>query len=122
MKRSEEQLKSSSTPSDVKKMLQFIVDNAQKIEERMFGGSYEYFNESEDMMVNEAMTDADKYIHYYATFSGKRVDLYNYNKQLIRRFNMKADVATATVSGYGKDAVVAIIMKDGKMNLYKSNG
>jgi len=26
------------------------------------------------------MTDADKYIHYYATFSGKRVDLYNYNK------------------------------------------
>lgn len=35
---------------------------------------------------------------------------------------MKADVVTATVSGYGKDAVVAIVMKDGKMHLYKSNG
>jgi len=35
-------------------MLQFIVDNAQKIEERMFGGSYEYFNETEDMMMDKA--------------------------------------------------------------------
>lgn len=68
------------------------------------------------------MTDADKYIHYYATFSGKRVDLYNYNKQPIRRFNMQADVVNATVSGVGKDAVVAIVMNNGKMHLYKSNG
>jgi hypothetical protein len=74
------------------------------------------------VIIKVAMTDADKYIHYYATFSGKRVDLYNYNKQLIRRFNMKADVVTANVSGAGRDAIVAIVMKDGKMHLYKSDG
>ena len=68
------------------------------------------------------MTTADKYINYYATFSGKKVDLYNYNKQLIRRFNMKADVVNAQVSGAGQDAVIAIVCKDGKNFLYKSNG
>ena len=75
MKRSEEQLKSSSTPSNAKKMLQFIVDNAQMIEERMFGGSYEYFNEAEDMMMEKA--------------SRKRASLHNCSRQLRRRFNMK---------------------------------
>lgn len=64
----------------------------------------------------------DRYNQYYATFSGKRVDLYNYNKQLLRRFNMKADVVNAQVSGSGKDTVVAIVLKDGKSYLYKSNG
>ena len=64
----------------------------------------------------------DKFNNYYATFSGKRVDLYNYNKQLLRRFNMKADVVNAQVSGSGKDTIVAIVLKDGKSYLYKSNG
>ena len=64
----------------------------------------------------------DRYNQYYATFSGKRVDLYNYNKQLLRRFNMKADVVNAQVSGSGKDTIVAIVLKDGKSYLYKSNG
>ena len=68
------------------------------------------------------MNTLDKYYTYYATFSGKRVDLYNYNKQLIRRFNMKSDVVNAQVSGAGKDAYVAIVCKDGKNFLYKSNG
>lgn len=68
------------------------------------------------------MTELDRYNQYYATFSGKKVDLYNFNKQLIRRYNMKADVVTAQVSGSGKDAVVAIVLKDGKSYLYKSNG
>lgn len=68
------------------------------------------------------MTNAEKYITYYATFSGKKVDLYNYNKQLIRRFNMKADVVNAQVTGAGQDAVIAIVCKDGKNFLYKSNG
>lgn len=68
------------------------------------------------------MDNMDKYNNYYATFSNKRVDLYNYNKQLIRRFNMKADVVNAQVSGAGKEAVVAIVCKDGKSFLYKSNG
>lgn len=64
----------------------------------------------------------DRYSTYYATFSGKKVDLYNYNKQLLRRFNMKADVVNAQVSGAGKDAIVAIVCSNGKSFLYKSNG
>ena len=68
------------------------------------------------------MDTMEKYNHYYATFSGKRVDLYNYNKQLIRRFNMKSDVVNAQVSGAGKDSVVAIVCNNGKSFLYKSNG
>jgi hypothetical protein len=68
------------------------------------------------------MTTEEKYITYYATFSGKRVDLYNYNKQLLRRFNMKADVVNAQVSGAGKNATVAIVLSNGKSYLYKSNG
>ena len=68
------------------------------------------------------MTNEEKYITYYATFSGKRVDLYNYNKQLLRRFNMKSDVVNAQVSGAGKNATVAIVLSNGKSYLYKSNG
>lgn len=59
---------------------------------------------------------------YYTEFKGKIVNLYNMNKQLIRRFNMKADVVNAQVTGSGKDAVVAIVMNNGKAELYKSNG
>ncbi len=68
------------------------------------------------------MANIDKSNSYYATFSGKRVDLYNFYKQLIRRFNMKSDVVNAQVSGSGKDAYVAIVCKDGHNYLYKSNG
>lgn len=59
---------------------------------------------------------------YYATFLKKRVDLYNLDKQLIRRFNMKAEVVNAQVSGAGKESIVAITMKDGKTVIYKSDG
>ena len=34
-------------------------------------------------------------MYYYATFKGKKVDLYRYDKRLIRRFNLKADVVNA---------------------------
>lgn len=68
------------------------------------------------------MTNLEKFNQYYVTFSGKRVDLYNYNKQLLRRFNLKADVVNAQISGAGKDAVVAIVCNNGKSFLYKSNG
>jgi len=59
---------------------------------------------------------------YYATFKNRRVDLYNMDKSLIRRFNMKADVVNAQVSGSGQNAVVAITMVNGKTEVYKSNG
>ena len=68
------------------------------------------------------MTNMEKYNNYYAVFKGKKVDLYNYNKMLIRRFNMKADVVNAQVSGSGKEAYVAIVTTDGKSYLYKSDG
>ena len=59
---------------------------------------------------------------YYTTFKNKRVDLYNEYKQLISRFNMKAEVVNAQVQGAGKECFVAITMNNGKTELYKSNG
>lgn len=59
---------------------------------------------------------------YYATYKNRRVDLYNMDKSLIRRFNMKADVVNAQVTGFGQDAVIAITMSNGRTELYKSNG
>lgn len=58
----------------------------------------------------------------YVTFKGKKVDLMNMNKQLIRRFNMKSEVVNAQVTGSGQDTLVAITMKNGKTEIYKSNG
>ena len=46
--RSKQQLENKDTPSDVKRMLSFIVDNAEKLKTNMFGMSYSYFNEGED--------------------------------------------------------------------------
>lgn len=59
---------------------------------------------------------------YYATFKGKKVDLYRFDKRLIRRFNMKSEVVNAQIQKAGKDTYVAIVCKDGKAYLYKSNG
>lgn len=59
---------------------------------------------------------------YYTTFKNKKVDLYNEYKQLIRRFNMKANVVNAQVQGSDKECYVAITMSNGKTELYKSNG
>lgn len=43
VERSKQQLKNDDTPSDVKKVLSFIVSNADKIRNNMFGMSYNYF-------------------------------------------------------------------------------
>lgn len=59
---------------------------------------------------------------YYATFKGKKVDLYRFDKRLIRRFNMKSDVVNAQIQKAGQETYVAIVTKDGKAYLYKSNG
>lgn len=58
----------------------------------------------------------------YVTFKQKNVDLYNQNKQFIRRFRMKAEVVNAQVQRAGQDTIVAITTKDGKTYIYKSNG
>lgn len=61
-------------------------------------------------------------MNYYVQFKKKKVDLYNQYKQLIRRFNVKADVVNAQVTGAGQECYVAITMSNGKTELYKSNG
>ena len=61
-------------------------------------------------------------MNYFVQFKKKKVDLYNQYKQLIRRFNMKADVVNAQISGAGQDCYEAITMSNGKTELYKSNG
>lgn len=58
----------------------------------------------------------------YVTYKQKTVDLYNQNKQFIRRFRMKSDVVNAQVQKAGQDTLVAITTKDGKTYIYKSNG
>lgn len=60
--------------------------------------------------------------YHYVTFKHKEVDLYNQNKQFIRRFRMKSDVVNAQVQKAGQDTIVAITTKDGKTYVYKSNG
>ena len=58
----------------------------------------------------------------FANWKKKTVLLYNNYGKIIRQFTVAADVVDAVVSGSGKDAVIAITMKDGKTVLYKSNG
>ena len=68
------------------------------------------------------MSVSSSEMFYYATFKGKKVDLYRHDKRLIRRFNLKADVVNAQVQKAGKDTYVAIVTTDGRSYLYKSNG
>lgn len=58
----------------------------------------------------------------YVNFKGKNAKLYTDTKQIVRQFNVAADIVNAQVSGDGENAVVALTMKNGKTVLYKSNG
>lgn len=58
----------------------------------------------------------------YANWKKKTVMLYNDYGKIVRQFTAAAEVVDAVVSGNGKDATVAVTMKDGKTVLYKSNG
>ena len=59
---------------------------------------------------------------YAVSFRGRQVDLFDYSGKVIRRFNTKAEVVNAQVSGSGRNATVAISMKDGKFEIYRSDG
>lgn len=59
---------------------------------------------------------------YYATFKGKAVELRNFDKRLIRKFIMDSEVVNAQVQGAGKETYVAIVTKNGKTYLYRSDG
>lgn len=58
----------------------------------------------------------------YVNFKGKSATLYDNYKTVIRRFRAQADIVNAQVSGAGKDAIIALTMKNGKTVLYKSDG
>lgn len=58
----------------------------------------------------------------FTSFKGRTVDLYDDYAKIIRRFQMRADVVNAQISGSGKDATIAITMKDGHYEVYKSTG
>ena len=59
---------------------------------------------------------------YYVTFKGQQAMLYNSYKQIIRKFNVDSEIVNAQVSGNGKDTYVAIVTKDGRSYLYRSDG
>ena len=59
---------------------------------------------------------------YYAEFNGKTCNLRNLEKKIIRRFIMQSDIVNAQVSGFGDDAIVAIVCKDGHSYIYSSDG
>lgn len=61
-------------------------------------------------------------MNYIVNFKGKNVNLYDENGKIIRRFLARAEVVNAQINGQGKDTTVAISTKDGKFELYKSNG
>ena len=60
--------------------------------------------------------------NYVVSFKGKQVDLFDYTGKFVRRFHTRAEVVNAVVNGSGKDSTVAITMKDGRFEIYKSNG
>lgn len=57
------------------------------------------------------------------TFKGRRACLYSDTKEIIRHFNVNADIVNAQITGNSsKDVVIALTMKNGKTILYKSDG
>ena len=71
------------------------------------------------MNVNNIMSNSKNYV---VSFKGKQVDLFDFNGKFIRRFNTRADVVNAVLNKSGQDTTVAITTKDGKFEIYKSNG
>ena len=60
--------------------------------------------------------------NYAVSFKGKQVDMYDYTGKFVRRFNARAEVVNAVINGSGQNSTVAITTKDGRFEIYKSNG
>lgn len=60
--------------------------------------------------------------NYIVGFKGRDVNLFDHNGKIIRRFRARAEVVNAQITHSNQDTVVAITTKDGKFELYKSNG
>lgn len=48
--------------------------------------------------------------------------MFDYAGKFVRRFTARADVVNAVVNGSGQNSTIAITTKDGKFEIYKSNG
>ena len=59
---------------------------------------------------------------YVVSFKGRQVDVFDYSGKFVRRFNARAEVVNAVVNGSGKDSTVAITTKDGRFEIYRSDG
>ena len=60
--------------------------------------------------------------NYVVSFKGKQVDMFDYTGKFVRRFNARAEVVNAVINGSGQNSTVAITTKDGRFEIYKSNG
>ena len=60
--------------------------------------------------------------NYIVGYKGKNVDLYTHSGKIIRRFKARADVVNAQITTSNTEPVIAITTKDGKFELYKTNG
>lgn len=58
----------------------------------------------------------------FANFKNKLIKIYKDNGQIIRQFTVPAEVLNVVITGGGKDANVAVTMKNGKTVVYKANG
>ena len=58
----------------------------------------------------------------YITFQGRKCQLFNDNKQILRQFNVSNEIVNAQISGSGNAATISITMKNGKTVLYKATG
>ena len=60
----------------------------------------------------------------YVNFKPKTriVSLYNDNGSIVRKFITRAEVIDAHISGSGKEALIAIVCKNGVTEVYKANG
>lgn len=65
---------------------------------------------------------SDNRSNYAVSFKGKQADLFDYNGKFIRRFIARADIVNAVVNGSGRASTIAITTKDGKFEVYRSDG
>jgi len=60
--------------------------------------------------------------NYVVSFKGKSVSLYDEDGKIIRKFLARAEVVNAQITRSGQNPTVAISTKDGKFELYKTDG
>lgn len=59
---------------------------------------------------------------YVVAFKGKEVSIFFQDGSLLRRFKAKAEIVTAQITKSNTNPVVALTTKDGKFELYRTDG